>query len=1110
VDANLVMNAATQRKRGQMNRIRGGVAAALGVALLLAAGGIARAQEISGRVTGRVSDKDTNMPLGGVTVVLQGPQGEDATLTDDKGEYHFTSLPVGTYVIRFYAANAAAQVEQGGVIVSADKMVRVNAKIAGAVQAQTQAQEKYVITGRPPAVDIGSARVGAQFDPEFTQNIPLNRTYGDVIARAPGAFVDPSGNVSIGGSTGLENIYIVNGVNVTGIEYGNLEAGTPSIGGGTNLPLEFLQQIDVAAGGYQASLGGGMGGVINSVLKSGSNEFHGSVFSYWSPYWAAKDPTPITTVGGSLGYVRKPDFDTSIGGEVGGPIIKDRLFFWLGFAPRFENSHVFRQTYTQLYDPTTMGARVDAAGNPIQIENTYWRARLNESRQTYYYAGTLDWIPRPEHRLTLAAMGSPNFNTQMRSFNGIEFISNPEWAQERLTKSNSDFTAHWTSKLYDNHWKIDAVAGIHTEYFYQRSPNAALNNLNQLEYWGANLWDLERAPGCEPIGTFNPCPVDNYHTGGFGLTRKYNGTRWMGDLKSTHLFEGAGHHEVAYGWHPEYVTLDQDRWYSGPAGARALTALYPNDFNTYSFFTLQPGEQPSDVGLRFPATDLAYAPRYQDVLHAQVKSVVNAFYLQENYSPQGLRNLTVNAGVRLELQKLYDFRGQAFLDATNISPRVGAVYDPFNDGRSKISFFYGRYYEAIPLNVAVRYFGGEGILVRNNTPYGACTAAPADRYQWTGAGEWASCLPPQSSAMNPNPPDTAQGGSALFNNGQNYPVQSNLQGQYHNEVVATAEREIIEDLTLRLDYQHRWLGTIIEDGAAGPSLTFVLANPGNVPDSALAEARAYRDATKAQYETAMTADPNDPNLPGLQSAAAAAQARLESLSGLATAPKPQRTYDAITASVNKRFSKRWLTRAAYTYSRLIGNYDGLYQAEQNYFAPNGNNAYDTPDLYANQMGPLPNDRPHLAHLDGFYRAPLGKGEITIGLSFAARSGMPRNYRSALVPSQQIVMLLPRGAGGRTPTTTELNGRISYRRQLSPKVNMEAFLDLFNILNQQEAVLTDDNYTYSWAGPIVNGTPEDLKYAKDISGAPIVKNPNFGQPLLYQRPFNGRFGLRITF
>src|SRR5215510_11942771 len=110
------MNSATQRKRGQMKRIRGGAAIALGAALLLVAGGVARAQEITGRVTGRVSDRDTNMPLGGVTVVLQGPQGEDATLTDDQGEYHFTSLPVGTYIIRFYVANAATGVEQTGVV----------------------------------------------------------------------------------------------------------------------------------------------------------------------------------------------------------------------------------------------------------------------------------------------------------------------------------------------------------------------------------------------------------------------------------------------------------------------------------------------------------------------------------------------------------------------------------------------------------------------------------------------------------------------------------------------------------------------------------------------------------------------------------------------------------------------------------------------------------------------------------------------------------------------------------------------------------------------------------------------------------------------------------
>jgi hypothetical protein len=1081
-----------------MIRTRGG-AAAFALALLLCAG-VARAQEVNGRVTGRVTDQDTGMPLGGVTVIAQGPQGEDATLTDDKGEYFFTSLPVGTYTVRFYVANASTQVEQGNVAVAAEKTVRVNAKVAGAAQAA--AQQTYVIAGRPPTIDVGSTRVGAQFDEDFHNNVPLNRTYGDVIARAPGAFVDPSGNVSIGGATGLENIYIVNGLNVTGVEYGNLEAGTPSIGGGTNLPLEFLTQVDVNSGGYQAEFGGAMGGVINTVLKSGSNDYHGSAFLYWSPYWISSTPTSITTTGRSLGYVRMPDYDVSAGAEAGGPLIKDKLFLWVGFAPRFDNTHVFRQTYILQQD-------LDANGNNIQIENTYWRARIPESRKTYYFAANMDFIPAPEHHLSLSLFGSPSSNTQMRSFNGVEFISNPAWAREELTKNNVDATAHWTSKLLDHHVLIDAFAGMHREYFNDRSPDAALNSQNQLEYWGANLWDLEHAPGCEPIhnadGTvFQPCPVDNYHTGGFGLVKEYTAYRWMGELKGTGLFEAGGHHEAKIGWHVEYATFDQDRYYSGPLGSRALIQVYPQagGFNSSSFFTLQSGEFPASFGPggTQPFSNLLHPPDYRDDLKAYVTSLSNSFFLQDSYSPQGLRNLTVNAGVRLELQTLKDYHGVAFLDAKNFAPRIGAIYDPFGDGRSKISVAYGRYFEAIPLSMSARYFGGEGIVGRNGTPFSACP----DPSPYSGSavnGNWRDCgLPPSGSSAG-----DAAGSYFFANNGQTYAVQKDLAGQYHNEIVATAEREVLEGLTVRLDYQHRWLGTIVEDGAANPPYgsTYVLANPGHVPQSAI-------DSAQKEANDAHAAALADPNNTVAQANDANAQAKLQTLQGLKNAPKPERTYDAITLSVNQRFLKHWLARASYTYSRLIGTYEGLYQAEQNYYAPNGNNAYDYPDLYTNQNGPLPNDRPHLAHVDGYYTHPLGYGDILLGLSFSAQSGMPRNYMSALLSGYQLVFLLPRGSAGRTPTTTELNAKIAYSRQLAPRVRLEVFVDLFNIFNQQEATLTDDNYTYNLAPSIVNGRPADLAYAKDVTGAPITKNPNFGHALAYQQPFRGRFGLRLTF
>ena len=167
---------------------------------------------------------------------------------------------------------------------------------------------------------------------------------------------------------------------------------------------------------------------------------------------------------------------------------------------------MFRQTYLQLYDPMAMGARTDAAGNPLQVENTNWRARIPESRQTYYYAATVDWIPRPEHHLTLAAMGTPELQRADAVVQQRRVHLEPGLGAGEADKSNSDFVAHWTSSCYDNHWRIDARAGVHTEYLYDGRPNPALNERNQLDYFGANLWDLEHAPGCAPIGTLSALP----------------------------------------------------------------------------------------------------------------------------------------------------------------------------------------------------------------------------------------------------------------------------------------------------------------------------------------------------------------------------------------------------------------------------------------------------------------------------------------------------------------------------------------------------------------------------------------------------------------------------
>jgi hypothetical protein len=1099
-----------------MNRIRRGATWSMTALALLALAGVAQAQQIFGRVTGRVVDQDNGNPLGGVTVIVQGPQGEEATITDDKGQYLFTNLGVGTYTIRFYVANAATQVEQPGVTVSAERTVRVNAKIPSAAQAA--AQQTYVITGKAPTVDIGSARINTTFDQEFTQNLALNPDYGSVINRAPGVFVDGSGNSSIGGATGLENQYIVNGLNVTGLRFGNLEAGQSSLAGGTNLPTEFLQQIDVNAGGYQAEFGGALGGVINTVLKSGTNEFHGKVWTSWAPYWLSADPKVVTQLGSSIAGVRRPDFDSRIGFEVGGPLIKDKLFFWAGFAPQFNGSHVHRYTYAQNGDGT-------------QTFLPWATRRLDESRQTYSYAASIDYILSPDHKLVLSAVGTPSLNTQLRSFgNGQELnaefpsAGKTTWPVEKLTKTNSDVVAHWTSKLMDRRWTIEAIAGVHNEYFYNRSPDGGLNNLNQIQYWYSDLGTLEGIPGCEN----GACPVSPlYTTGGFGQVSRSVGNRWSAELKSSHLFEAGGRHELKYGYALNYSTFSLSRYYSGPwYGGNGLTYINGDgSINSQNFFRLGPDQYPVDFGSdptasRFPYSDLVQKPLYQDFINASVKGISQSLYLQDSYSPAPLRNLTINAGARLELQKIYDMNGTSFLDASNLGPRIGAVYDPFNDGRTKFSAGYGRYYQAIPLDIAARYFGGENFVTRQFVDPSSC--ANTDPKSWTGAGEWTSCGIPARGEYSMTDP-AAGGYFATYNTALK---QSHIKGQFQNEIVATAERQVMDDMTVRLDYTHRWLGTIIEDGYGDANFVTVLANPGNVPSEALSDAKTdlknSQDAAAAAHkaaEDAMTNMAPEAEIKRLQNQAAVAdsqagtaQIKYDSLVTLAAAPKPSRTYDAITGSVNKRFGKNWLARASYTYSRLVGNYQGLYQAEQNYIAPNGSNSYDVPDLYVNAYGRLPNDRPHQFKADGFYSLPVGKGKITLGLSFTARSGMPRSTIANLIPgqNQQLVQVLPRGTAGRTPMVTQFDAHIAYGMPLTKTTNLEAFIDLFNLFNQRETLMTDDNYTYQAAAPIDGGTKKDLAFAKDVSGAPLVQQPNYGRPIAYQLPFYSRLGLRLTF
>jgi hypothetical protein len=169
----------------------------------------------------------------------------------------------------------------------------------------------------------------------------------------------------------------------------------------------------------------------------------------------------------------------------------------------------------------------------------------------------------------------------------------------------------------------------------------------------------------------------------------------------------------------------------------------------------------------------------------------------------------------------------------------------------------------------------------------------------------------------------------------------------------------------------------------------------------------------------------------------------------------------------------------------------------------------------NRSGALPNDRPHVIHLDGYYRFVWKQHSFSPGISFAGHSGQPITpLGTAPVAGANETFILPRGSAGRTPFVTQLDAHFSYRTKLSQNSSAEAFVDIFNILNRKTALTVDALYTYDQVMPADSGADlSKVPKAKDdgtSAGAPIVRNPNYLRPTSYQLPISGRLGMRIWF
>ena len=280
--------------------------------------------QTSGSLVGRAADESGGV-LPGVTVEARSSslQGARAVVTDGSGRYRISLLPPGQYAVVFTLVGFQPETK-AGVTVSLGNETTLDAVLRPAATAQV------LVTGEAPVVDTGSTSLGTNLTARAVETLPTGRNYSSVVQVVPGVSSDADpkneqqSTITVYGSSGAENAFYIDGVNTTGVEYGFQ---------GKELNYEFIQEINVKTGGYEAEFGRSTGAIINVITKSGSNQFHGDAFGYLDEKGLRASPKPVVSTGGTVEGFRKEDY----GADLGGYFWKDRIWFF-GAYDRVHNT----------------------------------------------------------------------------------------------------------------------------------------------------------------------------------------------------------------------------------------------------------------------------------------------------------------------------------------------------------------------------------------------------------------------------------------------------------------------------------------------------------------------------------------------------------------------------------------------------------------------------------------------------------------------------------------------------------------------------------------------------------------------------------------------------
>ena len=403
-------------------------------------------------------------PVSLTEISISGPSliGIMGTVSNEKGYFQIRAIPPGRYRVEIkHLAYQVIIFDNVDVTLGRTTSMGQISLNPGSVDL-----EEVVVAWIKPELDPTSTTLGSYIDAQILNSLPIERDYKSVLSLLPQANTSFYGdNANILGASGSDNVYYIDGMNVT---------DPYRASGGFTIPFNFIKGIDVKEGGYEAEFGKATGGIINVITPSGSNEFEASVFSYYTG-----DALTGKQKDESISPRDIKDFSNyDFGISVGGPIVKDKFWYFLAYNSIFENQDIKVQEYDPLKDKHTIHA----------------------------YAAKLNWIAFNNTRFMLSIIGNQSIHNQVGFCNGIIGIPTD-------TLRNIDPVLR---NLKDR--------GLNLALDVKKNTRSGMLFSGSLVY---NNWN-NKEEGQTDIGKTQPLYqdlVDNYISGGYGLMQDINSQR---------------------------------------------------------------------------------------------------------------------------------------------------------------------------------------------------------------------------------------------------------------------------------------------------------------------------------------------------------------------------------------------------------------------------------------------------------------------------------------------------------------------------------------------------------------------------------------------------------